>query len=60
MSYDEGQGGDEGKSIRFSNWEFTYAMVCMKLDIKYMVGIVSRFTYNPKNEHWTLVKWITR
>jgi hypothetical protein len=35
-----------------------YAMVCTRLDIAYVVGIVSRYMNNPGKEHWELVKWI--
>ena len=35
-----------------------YAMVCTRLDIGYVVGVVSRFMGNPGKEHWNAVKWI--
>lgn len=35
-----------------------YAMICIRLDIAYAVGVVSHFLANPENEHWTAVKWI--
>jgi hypothetical protein len=37
-----------------------YAMVCTRLDIAYVVGVVSRFLSNPGREHWNAVKWIMR
>jgi hypothetical protein len=35
-----------------------YAMVCTRLDISHVVGIVSRYMKNPGKEHWEAVKWI--
>ena len=37
-----------------------YAMVCTRPDIRYAVGVVSRFMSNPDKEHWNAVKWILR
>ena len=37
-----------------------YAMVCTRLDIAHVVGIVSRYMNNPGKEHWMAVKWILR
>ena len=37
-----------------------YAMVCTRLDIAHVVGVVSRFMNNPRKEHWLVVKWILR
>lgn len=37
-----------------------YAMTCTRPDIAYVVGVVSRFLANPRNEHWPIVKWILR
>lgn len=35
-----------------------YAMVFTRPDIAHVVGIVSRFISNPKNDHGKAVKWI--
>ena len=35
-----------------------YPMVCTRLDIGYVVGVVKRFMSNPGREHWVVVKWI--
>ena len=37
-----------------------YAMVCMRPDITFVVGAVSRYMSNPGREHWAAVKWILR
>jgi len=37
-----------------------YAMVCTRPDIAHVVGVVSRFLFNPGIEHWKAVKWILR
>ena len=37
-----------------------YAMVCTRPDITHTVGVVSRFTVNPGNDHWEAVKQIFR
>ena len=37
-----------------------YAMVCMRPDIAFDVGIVSRYMSNPGMQHWAVVKWILR
>eukprot|EP01018_Ginkgo_biloba_P039992 Gb_09614 [translate_table: standard] len=37
-----------------------YAMVCTRLDIAHVVGVMSRFMNNPGKEHWEAVKWILR
>ena len=37
-----------------------YTMICTRLDIAYVVGVVSRFLSNPGKEHWNVVKWILR
>ena len=37
-----------------------YAMVCTWSDIRYAIGVVSRFMSNPGREHWVVVKWILR
>ena len=33
-----------------------YAMVCTRLDIAHVVGVVSRFMVNPGKDHWEAVK----
>ena len=35
-----------------------YAMVCTRPDIAHAVGVLSRYTNNPRKEHWMAVKWI--
>ena len=37
-----------------------YAMVCIRPDIAYAVGVVSWFMTNPGQAHWNAVKWILR
>ena len=37
-----------------------YAMICTRLDISHVVGIVSRYMHNPSQGHWQAVKWILR
>eukprot|EP00253_Pinus_taeda_P030762 PITA_30762 len=37
-----------------------YAMVCTRLDIAHVVGVLSRFMSKPGKEHWTTVKWVFR
>ena len=37
-----------------------YAMVCTRLDIAHVVGVVSRFMSRPGKQHWEVVKWILR
>ena len=37
-----------------------YTMVCTKLDIAYVVGVVSRCMSNPGKQHQEVVKWILR
>ena len=37
-----------------------YAMVCTRLDIAHLVGVVSRFMSRPGKQHWEAVKWILR
>ena len=37
-----------------------YAMVCTRLDIAHVVGVVSRYMNNLGKEHWMAVKWILR
>ena len=37
-----------------------YAMLCIRIDKVYGVGVVSRFLSNLGKEHWAGVKWILR
>ena len=37
-----------------------YAMVCTRPDIRYVVGIVSRYQSNPGMGHWIAVKHILK
>ncbi|XP_031267577.1 secreted RxLR effector protein 161-like [Pistacia vera] len=37
-----------------------YAMVCKRLDIAQVVGVLSRFMSNPGKEHWSAVKLVLR
>ena len=37
-----------------------YAMLCTRLDICYVVGIVSRYQFDPGEEHWIVVKHILK
>eukprot|EP00253_Pinus_taeda_P033404 PITA_33404 len=37
-----------------------YAMVCTRLDIAHVVGVLSRFMSKPGKEHWTTVKQVFR
>ena len=35
-----------------------YVMVCTRLDISHLVGVVSRYMENLGNEHWKIMKWV--
>ena len=37
-----------------------YAMVCTRLDIAHVVGVVSKYMDNLGKEHWKEVHWILR
>ena len=37
-----------------------YSMLCTRLDIFYVVGVVSRYQYDPGEEHWVVVKHILK
>ena len=37
-----------------------YAMLCTRPDIRFAVGIVSRYQSNSRQEHWTEVKNILK
>ena len=35
-------------------------MVCIRLDIAHVVGVLSRYMSKPGKEHWTVVKRVFR
>ena len=35
-----------------------YATMCTNPDISYVVGLVSRYQFNPSQKHWSAVKRI--
>nr|GFD11164.1 retrovirus-related Pol polyprotein from transposon TNT 1-94 [Tanacetum cinerariifolium] len=37
-----------------------YAMICTRLDISHVVGMVSGYMHNLGKGHWKVVKWILR
>ena len=37
-----------------------YAMVCTRLDISHVVGVLSRYMSKPGKEHWTTIKRVLR
>jgi len=37
-----------------------YAMVCSRLDLAYVVSVVSHYMHNPGKDHWEAIKWILR
>lgn len=37
-----------------------YVMICMRPNIAYTAGVVSRFIVNHGKEHWAALKWILR
>jgi hypothetical protein len=37
-----------------------YAMVCIRLNIAYSVGFLSKYMSKPGKEHWTFVKRLFR
>ena len=37
-----------------------YAMVCTRLDIAHVVGVLSRFISKRGKQHWTTMKWVFR
>lgn len=37
-----------------------YAIVCIRPDIAYVVGVVSRFLANTGKKYWKTIKWIFR
>ena len=53
------------KKIKKELWEvlhastigsFMCAMACIKVDIAHVVRVVSHFVFNPRKEHWTIIK----
>jgi hypothetical protein len=48
------------QAIPFQNviGSFMYAMVCTRLDIAQVVGVVNHFMANPGQSHWIVMKWI--
>ena len=41
-------------------YSFMYAMVCTRLYISHVVGVLSRFMSNPGKENWTAVERVFR
>ncbi|XP_075104163.1 secreted RxLR effector protein 161-like [Nicotiana tabacum] len=37
-----------------------FVMLCIRPNICFVVGMVSRFQYNPGREHWTVIKYIIK
>ena len=37
-----------------------YATVCTRLDLAFVVSLISRFMANPGKVHWQAVKWVLR
>jgi len=37
-----------------------YAMICTRLDIAHVVGVLSKFMSKLRKEHWTTVKQVFR
>ena len=37
-----------------------YDMLCTRLDIYHIVGLVSRYQSNPSPDHWTILKYLRR
>jgi len=38
--------------------DLTYAMVCTRPDLSYVVSIVSSYMHYPGKDHWEAIKWI--
>ncbi|GJV68730.1 retrovirus-related pol polyprotein from transposon TNT 1-94 [Tanacetum coccineum] len=49
-----------GMEIVRDKGSLMYLMVCTRLDIAYVVSIVSRYLANPGKTHWEAVKWILK
>ena len=39
---------------------FMYVMVCTRLDIAHVVGVMKSYMSNLGKQHWEAVKWILR
>ena len=37
-----------------------YLMVCTRLEISHVVGVVSIYMESPRKEHWVAMKWVLR
>jgi len=37
-----------------------YAMICTRLDIAHVVGVLSKLMLKLGKEHWKIVKWVFR
>ena len=50
------------QNVLYSNvvGSMMYAMIVIRLDIAYGVGLVSRFMSFPSKGHWHAVKWLLR
>lgn len=50
------------KNILYSSTigSLMYDMVCTRLNISHVVGMVSRYFSNPGKDHWEAVKWVMR
>jgi len=49
---------DEMKKVPYASAvdSLMYVMVCIRLDITHVIGVVSRFLSNPGKEHWLAMK----
>ena len=56
------QEKEDMKSIPYASavGSLIYAMLCTRLDIYYVVGVMSRFQSNPGPNHWIMVKHILK
>ena len=46
--------------LRYSNTigYLLYAMVCTRPDISHAVGVVGKYTENPRKKDWNALKWV--
>lgn len=53
---------DSMKTIPYSNLvgSLMYTMVCCRLDLAYLMSVVSKFMTNPRKIHWEAAKCILR
>ena len=53
---------EQMSKVTYSNFvgSLMYAMMCTRPDICHVVGLISRFQYNPSLKHWMVVKRIMR